>query len=65
MSTLVIEHEVADFQTRKSAFDSDPMDRVPSGVTAHDPAARRRSDGTWRSVITPTKIDHTTRRGDR
>src|SRR5437763_1625794 len=35
MSTLVIEHQVADFQTWKNAFDSDPIDRVRGGVTAH------------------------------
>ena len=35
MPILVIQHPVADFDTWKKAFDSDPMGRARSGVTGY------------------------------
>ncbi|KQN86120.1 hypothetical protein [Arthrobacter sp. Leaf69] len=35
MYTLQIEHEIKDFGMWKASFDSDPVNRVASGVTAH------------------------------
>jgi hypothetical protein len=35
VSTLVIQHPVADFQDWKKAFDSDPVGRVKNGVIGH------------------------------
>ncbi len=34
-STIVIQHPVADFQTWKKMFDSDPLGRAQNGVTGH------------------------------
>lgn len=35
MPIVVIQHPVADFQSWKKAFDSDPLGRAKSGVTRH------------------------------
>lgn len=35
MLTIQIEHAITDFETWKTAFDRDPIDRARSGVRAH------------------------------
>lgn len=35
MAVLVIQHRVADFESWKKAFDSDPLRRAHNGVTRH------------------------------
>ena len=35
MPTIVIQHPIADFETWKKAFNSDPLDRELSGVIGH------------------------------